>query len=143
MAPLFKNTFRLAAFAAAFPNRNQQFAFAQPGAKAPAGGGTTTSSAGCPNVACTTLPCPASCLNDVGLTTAAGTDPTGTATSKTNLVVGENIYGPFEAGFSSQQDNILSGLGCATGKGYVDGGIDTNTAEVRFWLPTRISIRFR
>ena len=42
--------------------------------------------------------------------------------------VGENIYGPFEAGFSSAQDSILSGLGCATGKGYLDGGIDTGTS---------------
>jgi hypothetical protein len=42
--------------------------------------------------------------------------------------VGENIYGPFEAGFSSAQEDILAGLGCATGKGYLDGGIDTGTS---------------
>ena len=45
------------------------------------------------------------------------------------FAAGEDIYGPFEAGFSSRQDFVLSALGCATGKGYVDGGIDTMTAE--------------
>ena len=35
--------------------------------------------------------------------------------------IGEDIYGPMEAGFSSQQDGILAQLGCATGKGYLDG----------------------
>jgi hypothetical protein len=42
---------------------------------------------------------------------------------------GENIYGPFEAGFNSAQDNILSRLGCSTGSGYLPGGIDTLAAE--------------
>ena len=45
------------------------------------------------------------------------------------FAAGEDIYGPFEAGFSSRQDFVLAGLGCASGKGYVDGGIDTMTAE--------------
>jgi hypothetical protein len=43
--------------------------------------------------------------------------------------VGENIFGPFENGFTSTQNSILAGLGCATGKGYVQGGIDTATAS--------------
>jgi hypothetical protein len=44
--------------------------------------------------------------------------------------VGEDIYGPFEAGFGSQQDNIISNLGCTNpSDGYLDGGIDTYTAE--------------
>jgi hypothetical protein len=44
--------------------------------------------------------------------------------------VGEDIYGPFEAGFGSQQDNIIANLGCKTpSDGYLDGGIDTYTAE--------------
>lgn len=35
-----------------------------------------------------------------------------------------------EAGFSSQQDSQLAGLGCnPPSAGYVDGGIDTQTAE--------------
>jgi hypothetical protein len=45
-------------------------------------------------------------------------------------VSGENIYGPFEAGFGTQQDSILESLGCAQGSlGHVSGGIDTRLAE--------------
>lgn len=62
----------------------------------------------------------------MALTTVGGVDA---RTSKTFLA-GENIYGPFEAGFSSQQDSQLAGLGCnPPSAGYVDGGIDTQTAE--------------
>ena len=76
--------------------------------------------------ACTTPPCAASALGDVGLTTVAGTD---TRTGLT-LAAGENLYGPFEAGFSSAQDSILGDLGCNPGSlGHVVGGIDTYTAE--------------
>ena len=43
---------------------------------------------------------------------------------------GENIYGPYEAGFTSQQDFILEGLGCSPGSlGHLSVGIDTKTAE--------------
>lgn len=50
--------------------------------------------------------------------------------TKLKIKVGENIYGPFEAGFGVQQDRILMGLGCSTGSlGYIDGGIDTRIAE--------------
>ena len=46
------------------------------------------------------------------------------------FAVGEDIYSPFEAGFTSTQDNILRGLGCTDpSDGYLNGGIDTNTAE--------------
>ena len=65
----------------------------------------------------------ASLLGNVGYTTVACS-----GTSFGTRPVGEDIFGPFEAGFSSQQDNILYGLGCPTGKGYVDGGLDTATA---------------
>ena len=42
----------------------------------------------------------------------------------------QDIYGPFEAGFTSAQDFILEALGCAApSDGYVPGGIDTVTAE--------------
>lgn len=68
-------------------------------------------------------------LGDVGKTTVAGTVSTGVRTPFT-LRPGENIYGPFEAGFSSRQDFILESLGCASGSlGHVAGGIDTETAE--------------
>lgn len=77
-------------------------------------------------VQCTTPPCAAALLGDVGLTTASGTDArTGRA-----FAPGENIFGPFEAGFATQQDNILAGLGCSPGSlGHVAGGIDTYLAE--------------
>lgn len=88
------------------------------------GGGTGQGATGDPT--CATPPCTAAGLNDVGTTTVAGTD------ERTGLTlnVGENIYGPFEAGFSSQQDGILEGMGCSDGSlGHVTGGIDTSTAE--------------
>ena len=66
-------------------------------------------------------------LNDVAKTTVGGTD---VRTSKT-FPVGENIFGPFEAGFGAQQNQRLEDIfGCAKGEdGHVAGGIDTNTAE--------------
>eukprot|EP00039_Didymoeca_costata_P022706 m.347212 g.347212 ORF g.347212 m.347212 type:complete len:326 (+) comp31794_c0_seq1:89-1066(+) len=65
-------------------------------------------------------------LNDVGTTTVYGRDER----TDNNFSPGENIFGPFEAGFTSQQDNILSALGCSDpSKGYLAGGIDTYTAE--------------
>lgn len=78
------------------------------------GAGTTTTT-----TTCDTSPCMASHLGQIAATTvAAGGHAVGTA-----------VYGPFENGFAAQQDNILAGLGCATGQGYVAGGIDTSTAE--------------
>jgi hypothetical protein len=56
----------------------------------------------------------------------SGTDARTSAT----FPVGENVYGPFEAGFSAQQNQILESLGCAQGSlGWVAGGIDTRLAE--------------
>ena len=53
-------------------------------------------------------------LGTVARTTAAGG----------GHAAGEDIYGPFEAGFSSQQDRILQHLGCSDpSAGYVVGGI--------------------
>merc|ERR550537_1103836 len=72
-------------------------------------------------------PWPASMLGNVGYTTLPGT--TVFRGESKALPVGEDIYGPFEAGFGAQQEGILAGLGCASGRGYVDGGIDTETAE--------------
>lgn len=68
-------------------------------------------------------------LGNIGLTTVAGVEVYGDLGTNVDLPVGTNIVGPFEAGFTSMQDFILAGLGCETGKGYVAGGIDTNTAE--------------
>jgi len=92
------------------------------------GGGDTGGDTGSPggSTSCTSIPCAAALLNDVGTTTASGTD----ARSSKTFAVGENIYGPFEAGFGASQDFILEGLGCSNPSlGYVAGGIDTHTAE--------------
>jgi hypothetical protein len=65
-------------------------------------------------------------LGDVAKTVVTGTD----ARTNKAFSVGENVYGPYEAGFTSQQDFILEGLGCSQGSlGHVAGGIDTQTAE--------------
>ena len=47
------------------------------------------------------------------------------------LYAGENVYGPFEAGFGTQQyDVIIEKFGCPTPeKCYTDGGWDTRIAE--------------
>ena len=47
------------------------------------------------------------------------------------LPIGENVYGPFEAGFTSAQDNvIINGMGCSTPSScYSEGGIDTELSE--------------
>eukprot|EP00445_Apocalathium_hangoei_P004942 CAMPEP_0203848844 /NCGR_PEP_ID=MMETSP0359-20131031/5833_1 /ASSEMBLY_ACC=CAM_ASM_000338 /TAXON_ID=268821 /ORGANISM="Scrippsiella Hangoei, Strain SHTV-5" /LENGTH=179 /DNA_ID=CAMNT_0050764497 /DNA_START=28 /DNA_END=567 /DNA_ORIENTATION=+ len=84
---------------------------------APTGGGVQT---------CDNPPCAASLLGDVAFTTVAGKDERkGTVFSE-----GENIYGPFENGFTSTQDMILTRLGCQNpSDGYLSGGIDTTTAE--------------
>lgn len=71
-------------------------------------------------------PCSAELLGDVGATTVSGDDP-----ASGTLSAGENIYGPFEAGFSSDQQDILLQLGCTSDNvetAYVAGGIDTATA---------------
>jgi len=69
---------------------------------------------------------PISDFGNIGYTTVSGIDD---RTGKTFLS-GEDIYGPFEAGFGSQEDSILEGLGCSPASlGYVGGGIDTFTAE--------------
>jgi len=94
----------------------------------PIGGGTPqlgggTQGGGAPQ---SSSPHAAAMLGDVAFTTATGTNQ---RTSR-NFAVGENIYGPFEAGFGSQQDSMLASLGCSPASlGYVQGGIDTQTAE--------------
>ena len=64
-------------------------------------------------------------LGPVGQTTVAGTD------SYAGITFGSGtaIAGPFEAGFDSEIDPLLSWLGCSpASKGYLCGGIDTQTA---------------
>ena len=93
----------------------------------PQGGMTGGPNMAAPPPPCTGTPCWASLLGDVGLTTVAGTD----ARSGDAFPVGENIYGPFEAGFTVAQNNILQSLGCSGdgSAGHVPGGIDTKSAE--------------
>ena len=52
---------------------------------------------------CDSPPCAAALLGDVGFVVVTGTDE---RTGK-SFANGENIYGPFEAGFGSQQADIL------------------------------------
>jgi hypothetical protein len=95
---------------------------AQTGGGGPPGegeGDTTTTS-------CTTPPCPAALLGNVGFTTVSGKDERTGA----EFYADEDIFGPFEAGFSALQADIISQLGCSDPSvAYVDGGIDTYTAE--------------
>ena len=75
-----------------------------------------------------------SLLGDLALTTVSGSlqcEAGQTQGCSKTLPVGENIFGPFEAGFSSQQDNVIqNGFGCSTPSScYSDGGIDTELSE--------------
>jgi len=81
---------------------------------------------GCVNPTLSSLPAAASLRQDNGCTYAAGTetytdygDGTTTTTltyAPTGSAVPSNahIFNAFEAGFSSQQDNVISGWGCST-----------------------------
>jgi hypothetical protein len=76
---------------------------------------------------------------DVALTTATGTclqangqaKDTCASPAKCTFAADENIYGPFEAGFSSKQDTVIRDqMGCTTPtKCYSEGGVDVHTAE--------------
>jgi len=90
----------------------------------PAGCGGGGGNTGCTEA---TLPCAASDLGNVGFTTVTGSFTEGGVT--TSFAANEDVYGPFEAGFGSQQDAILQGLGCANpSDGYVAGGLDVDIA---------------
>lgn len=74
-------------------------------------------------------PTAVSLLGTAGLTTVTieeGSDVTfGTGTQ-----IGEDINGPFEAGFGSTQDFVLEAMGCdPPSLGYLDGGLDTELAN--------------
>ena len=74
---------------------------------------------------CSNPPCAAALLGEVARTTARGID------AQTGKVfnIGGSVHGPFEARLNSSAQGMLSRLGCAHGQGYVEGGIDTQTAE--------------
>ena len=78
----------------------------------------------------TTTPATAALLGDVATTTVQGSCTSCQMATNGLFPIGENIYGPYEAGFAAQQDFILEGLGCSPGSlGRLAGGIDTKTAE--------------
>ena len=107
------------------------FAFAQPQPSA------------CVNPTFTSLPAAADLRSDNGCTYAAGTetytdtDTAGTTKTLTYEVSGSavsanaHIYNSFEAGFSSQQDAVISGWGCSTPSLLYDstGGLDIGLME--------------
>lgn len=97
----------------------------------PPPGGT----AGCTNPSCSSPPCAAPLLGDVGCTSVAGTETYNheMLSSGDTISSGAHIFGPFEAGFSSQQDNIISTWGCSTPSVVYDteGGTDVGIAEKR------------
>ena len=71
-------------------------------------------------------------LGTVGVTTVAGTDPY----SGIDFPAGTTIAGPFEAGFDSLINVLLTWLGCnPASRGYLSGGIDTATYDSTATLP--------
>ena len=78
----------------------------------PPSGGT----AGCTNPSCSSPPCAAPLLGDVGCTSVSGTETYNHEMLSIGDTIssGAHIFGPFEAGFTSQQDNIISTWGCST-----------------------------
>eukprot|EP00947_MAST-08B_sp_MAST-8B-sp1_P001238 g1238.t1 len=81
----------------------------------------------------------ASLLGDVAQTTVTGAETQGNGATqgqcqswqKCDFSVGESVYGPFEAGFSSMQDGVIQAqFGCTNPSAcYSDGGLDVVTAE--------------
>ena len=80
----------------------------------PGGGGG--GSATCQNPSCSSPPCAAPLLGDVGCTSVAGAETYAheLLSAGDTISSGAHIYGPFEAGFTSQQDNIIRTWGCST-----------------------------
>lgn len=95
-----------------------------------AGAGDTEKGSGQTSAKVTKTPAVCPLLGDVALTTVEGKCPSCQWAANGVFPIGENIYGPFEAGFTAKQDTILEGLGCNPGSlGHMAGGIDTKTAE--------------
>ena len=92
-------------------------------------GGTTA----CVNPTCASPPCAAALLGDVGCTTVAGVAEYnhGLVDKGDTIAAGSHIFGPFEAGFTSLQDSIITGWGCTDPSVAYDaaGGKDVGLAE--------------
>ena len=75
-------------------------------------------------------------FGDAALTTVVATTPMtgngqGWSSTPTSLPVGTSIFGPFEAGFGTQQDGVIQQqFGCSNPSAcYSDGGWDTRLAQ--------------
>ena len=104
----------------------------------PAGCGSGTSGSGatgatCTNPTCSSPPCAAPLLGDVGCTTVSGVETYNHELLSAGQEIASNahIFGPFEAGFTSQQQNIIENWGCSDASVAYDteGGTDIGTAE--------------
>eukprot|EP00438_Fugacium_kawagutii_P033838 Skav235847 [mRNA] locus=scaffold1931:404324:405421:- [translate_table: standard] len=100
------------------------------GCGAPTG---TSGSATCTNPSCASPPCAAPLLGDVGCTTVSGVETYNHELLSAGHTIASNahIYGPFEAGFTSQQQSIIENWGCSDASVAYDteGGTDIGTAE--------------
>eukprot|EP00930_Biecheleria_cincta_P035177 TRINITY_DN24214_c0_g1_i1.p1 TRINITY_DN24214_c0_g1~~TRINITY_DN24214_c0_g1_i1.p1 ORF type:complete len:1256 (-),score=115.94 TRINITY_DN24214_c0_g1_i1:366-4064(-) len=87
----------------------------------------------CSNPSCRNPPCAARLLGDVGCTTVSGTETYRHERLAAGDTVASNahIFGPFEAGFTSTQDNIIRNWGCSDPSVVYDseGGKDIGIAE--------------
>ena len=95
--------------------------------------GQPPQSVACSNPTCASPPCAAPLLGDVGCTTVSGTETYNHEQLSVGSTIASNahIYGPFEAGFSSQQKSIIENWGCtdATVAYDSEGGTDIGIAE--------------
>jgi len=105
---------------------------------APQPGGQTTNQQGgsttaCVNPTCASPPCAAKIYGDVGCTTVSGVTLYNHELTTKGQTIASNahIYGPFEAGFGSQQYSIIEGWGCTNPPDVYDsaGGLDLQIAE--------------
>ncbi|KAK3286003.1 hypothetical protein CYMTET_6411 [Cymbomonas tetramitiformis] len=91
-------------------------------------------SAACANPSCPSPPCAASYLGDVGCTTVAGAEVYDHELLKEGDIIAANshIFGPFEAGFTSNQDFIIEDWGCSDPSVVYDavGGRDIRIATL-------------
>jgi hypothetical protein len=87
----------------------------------------------CTKPTCPNPPCAAPLVGDVGCTTVAGIALYSHAflTKGGSIPAGAHIFGPFEAGFTAQQKNIIEGWGCTDPTVVYDteGGLDLMIAE--------------
>lgn len=95
--------------------------------------GTGTTTATCKNPTCSSPPCAAPLLGDVGCTTVSGVEKYKHEMLNVGSEIASNahIFGPFEAGFGTQQAQIIQNWGCTDPSVAYDseGGTDIGTAE--------------